>query len=128
MDKQRWERMKELLDAAAAELPPERRSSFLAAACAGDESLRSEVEELLNHHERADSFLDGNAARDVAELPNDGYDPRFSPGETVSNRFRIVSFIGRGGMGEVYKALDSRLHRFVALSFCRKTWRSMPTH
>jgi Tol biopolymer transport system component/predicted Ser/Thr protein kinase len=108
--------MKELLDAAA-ELPPERRSSFLAAACAGDESLRSEVEELLNHHERADSFLDGNAARDVAELPNDGYDPRFSPGETVSNRFRIVSFIGRGGMGEVYKALDSRLHRFVALKF-----------
>ena len=117
MDKQRWERMKELLDAAA-ELPPERRSSFLATACAGDEPLRSEVENLLQHHDKADSFLVGNAAADLADtLEFGGNDPTFSPGETVSNRFRIVNFIGRGGMGEVYKAEDSRLHRLVALKF-----------
>ena len=117
MDKQRWERMKELLDAAA-ELPPDRRSSFLATACAGDESLRAEVHNLLDHHDQADSFLTGNAVADLGEsLPLAEHEPTFWPGETIASRFRIINFIGRGGMGEVYKAEDSRLHRFVALKF-----------
>jgi eukaryotic-like serine/threonine-protein kinase len=117
VDKQRWERIKELLDAAA-QLPTERRSSFLATSCAGDESLRAEVENLLKHHEQPDNFLDGNVAVDLGNwLPLEGYGRTFSPGETVSSRFRIVDFIGRGGMGEVYKAEDSRLHRLVALKF-----------
>jgi serine/threonine protein kinase/tetratricopeptide (TPR) repeat protein len=116
VDRQRWERIKELLDAAA-ELPAERRSSFLAT-CTGDEVLRAEVENLLKHHEQADTFLNGNVAVDLGNcLPFEGYRSTFSPGETVSSRFRIVNFIGRGGMGEVYKAEDSRLHRLVALKF-----------
>jgi eukaryotic-like serine/threonine-protein kinase len=109
--------MKELLDAAA-ELPAERRSAFLEATCAGDESLRVEVENLLKHHQQADSFLDGNAAVDLGDcLPLERAGPTFSPGETISSRFLIANFVGRGGMGEVYKAEDSRLHRFVALKF-----------
>lgn len=117
MDKQRWERIKELLDAGT-ELPPGKRDSFLAAACGDDESLRAEVENLLQHHELADSFLEGNAARGLCDIrPTGASDPTFSPGATISGRFRIVSFVGRGGMGEVYKAEDSRLHRFVALKF-----------
>ena len=117
VDKQRWDRIKELLDAAA-ELPPGRRASFLATASRKDKSLRAEVENLLQHHELADSFLAGNAAAGLCEVrPFVASDPAFSPGETISGRFRIVNFIGRGGMGEVYKAEDSRLHRLVALKF-----------
>ena len=117
MDKQRWERIKELLDAAA-QLPPGQRASFLATACVDDKSLRAEVENLLQHHELADSFLAGNAAAGLCEgRPFVASDPAFSPGETISGRFHIVDFVGRGGMGEVYKAEDSRLHRLVALKF-----------
>jgi eukaryotic-like serine/threonine-protein kinase len=116
VDKQRWERIKELLDSAT-ELPPERRASFLAAACGDDNSIRAEVEGLLQHHELADSFLSGNAAAGLCEVHRAGTDPKFSPAEAISGRFRIVNFIGRGGMGEVYKAEDARLHRLVALKF-----------
>ena len=116
MNQQRWDRIKELLDSAT-ELPPERRAPFLAAACGDDNSIRAEVEGLLQHHELADAFLSGNAAAGLCEVHAAGTDPKFLPGEAISGRFRIVNFIGRGGMGEVYKAEDSRLRRLVALKF-----------
>jgi serine/threonine protein kinase len=117
VDQQRWECIRDLLDSAA-ELAPERRSSFLAKACGDDELLRAEVEALLEHHEQAGSFLDESPVADLyARLTSRAGNPTFSSGEIISARFRIVDFIGRGGMGEVYKAEDQRLHRLVALKF-----------
>src|SRR6516162_2157315 len=41
--------------------------------------------------------------------------PRFAPGSTLLGRYRIISALGRGGMGEIYRADDLRLHQQVAL-------------
>jgi len=43
--------------------------------------------------------------------------PRFVPGDVLAGRYRIVSLLGRGGMGEVYRAEDLRLEQPIALKF-----------
>jgi predicted Ser/Thr protein kinase len=113
---QKWEAVKALFQAALEE-DSARRSAFLRERC-GDATLRAEVERLLAEHEQAGSFLsapvlgkpplEGEVASPMMKLPE---------GELLASRFRIVHFIARGGMGMVYKAEDTRLHRFVALKF-----------
>lgn len=117
MDQRRWQQIKVLLDSAV-ELTPERRPSFLEEACANDQSLRAAVERLLMHYEQAGDFLEGNVGADLyARIQSKTDEPAFSSGEIIAGRFRIIDLIGRGGMGEVYKAEDMRLHRIVALKF-----------
>jgi len=119
MDQQRWERIKDLVEAVL-ELSPERRHSFLTKACEDDASLQSEVEALLEHHQRAGSFLEGSPGQGfLASVAPKVSQPTFSPGDTPSGRFRIVRFIGRGGMGEVYEAKDLELGARVALKTLR---------
>ena len=98
----RWRRIEELFDAAV-DLRPEEREALLAAGCAGDESLRGELDELLAAHDQAGNFLEP-AAR-ASHLP---------PGARLGP-YRIQSLLGAGGMGEVYLATDTRLERPVAI-------------
>ncbi|HEX3744689.1 MAG TPA: protein kinase [Bryobacteraceae bacterium] len=93
----------------------------LDAACKGDEVLRREVLRLLDADRRADAnaFLNRRALEDAAlliedpqrEVPSAG---RLTPGERLGH-YEIVERIGAGGMGEVYRAHDSQLHRDVAI-------------
>src|SRR5882724_1548406 len=112
MTPQHWQKVKEIFQSALGRAPGE-RSAFLASACGGDEALRQEVESLIASHEKDGSFIDSPAHLAAAELLADEQ-AELKPGQTIDS-YEVISFISRGGMGEVYLAQDKRLGRKVAL-------------
>ncbi|HXJ91363.1 MAG TPA: protein kinase [Terriglobia bacterium] len=126
MEVERWERVKELFEAALERDEPE-RSPFLDQACSNDPDLRREVESLLSGDRKAGDFLQEPVGHiSPAALANDALPSTFTPGEIVSGRFEILRFIGRGGMGEVYEARDLERHVRVALKTIRPGIASNP--
>jgi serine/threonine protein kinase len=105
---ERRQQVEKLFHAALARAPHE-RESFLTAACASDTLLRDEVESLISAHEQSGSFLD-SPAYEITTLPGREADGDSLTGLTVGH-YVIHDLIGRGGMGDVYLAVDTRLVR-----------------
>ena len=110
----RWQKIESLLQAAL-ECKPAGRGAFLDEACAGDETLRQDVESLLASNEQVDGFLESPALEDAAGLLSHEGDKSMIG--LAIGPYTILSQLGVGGMGEVYLASDSRLGRKVALKF-----------
>jgi Tol biopolymer transport system component len=111
-DPERWRRVQDLCHAALERDAPH-RDGFLAAACAGDDELRREVESLLVHAGGVDEFLDASTMQGVAHAIV--LDSRSSLIGCQVGAYEVVAHIGAGGMGEVYRARDTKLQRDVAL-------------
>ena len=109
MNPERWRRIEELYNAAQ-EREPEERGAFLADACRGDDELKREIERLLAH-DSAGKILDTPAA----QLLNTPAKAKPLTAGDKLGPYEIVARIGAGGMGEVYKARDTRLGREVAI-------------
>lgn len=112
MSSERDRKIDEVLQSAL-ELAPEQRPAFLKQACANDDALHRDIESLIVSYERAGSFMEKPAAEVDASLL-----ARASAASIVGQslgHYQIIRLIGAGGMGEVYRARDSRLGRDVAV-------------
>jgi len=117
MRSERWRRVESLYHAALAQ-PADSRTAFLARECAGDEPLQREVESLLAQSD-ASNFLDSPAVAGLSRTAG------LSAGHRLGV-YEIVSPLGAGGMGEVYRARDTLLPREVAIKILPTVFASDP--
>jgi serine/threonine-protein kinase len=93
---------------AALEIPADERAAYLDKTCGKDFELRADVERLIDNDSSSEFLPPQSQLSGVANR-------QLTVGTMVGGRFRIEQFISAGGMGEVYRALDTRLGRVVAI-------------
>jgi serine/threonine-protein kinase len=107
---ERWQQIQSLFQRAL-ERDPAERNAWLREACQGDSDLRREVASLLANHQAASDSKPWAAAAAAKLIDNSA---SLEPGHCLGP-YRIEGFLAAGGMGKVYRATDTRLHRQVAI-------------
>ena len=108
-----WKKIEEIFHAA---LVANDRPSFLSHACGDEPEIRAEVEALLVAHEQSASFLDSPAWEEATALHDEPtIATQIQPPLKSFSHYQVISLLGKGGMGEVYLASDTRLGRKAAI-------------
>jgi len=110
---ERWEQVEEIFHEAL-QRDPVQRDVYLRQACGGDSALQREIADLLAHHQEcaeSEPWAAAAAAQLIAAPVS------LQPGQLLGP-YRIESFVAAGGMGQVYRATDTRLNREVAIKIC----------
>jgi serine/threonine-protein kinase len=126
MNPDRWREVERLCHETL-DRPPGERHAFLEVACGADVDLRREVDSLIGLESAADRFLEVPAMEGSgADVPV-GAGTALAPGARLGP-YEITAFVGAGGMGEVYKARDTRLGRTVAIKILPASLGADPEH
>ncbi|HRH43728.1 MAG TPA: protein kinase, partial [Pyrinomonadaceae bacterium] len=116
MNSEKFKKIEEIYHAAIA-IPPAEREAFLEKSCGDDEELRREVDSLLSFDSNESKIgvsLESLATEIFAEQENPSL-----VGKKIGH-YEILTLLGKGGMGEVYLAQDTKLNRKVALKILPK--------
>lgn len=118
MTPERWHQISRIFNSAIS-LDGAARAAYVADKCGSDQSLRAEVEKLIESHQHAseEKFIGGAAVEDGAVLlvhETERHESALAKGQQLGS-YVVLDALGAGGMGEVYLARDSRLDRTVAL-------------
>jgi serine/threonine protein kinase len=113
---ERWQEISRIFNRAIS-LDATARDAYVEEKCGTDSDLRAEVERLIESHDQAEEndFIGGLAVEDVAEHLTEGEETLVLHKGQQFGDYVILDHLGTGGMGEVYRARDSRLDRTVAL-------------
>ena len=119
MTPEHWQRIKSVFQIAVS-LEPGKRAAYLDQACEGESGLRLEVESLLDDSGQAEEFIEKSPLQDHGVVSTIANQPDSIIGRRVG-AYRITGEVGRGGMGEVYRAVrdDDHFRHQVAIKIVK---------